>query len=212
MIYDKKIDTYVEKHTTKEDAVLKSLNRETHLKTFYPNMLSGSVQGKFLEMISFMISPMRILEIGTFTAYSAVSLAKGLKDGGKIISLEVNEEMESFARKYINKAGFNNKIELIIGNALDIIPILEDEFDMVFIDADKEQYVDYYELALPKLKSGGFILADNVLWSGKVLESESKSDKETKGIKAFNKHVKNDNRVEQVMLTIRDGLMLIRKL
>lgn len=212
MIFDKKIDTYVEKHTTKEDAVLKSLNRETHLKTFYPNMLSGSVQGKFLEMISFMISPMRILEIGTFTAYSAVSLAKGLKDGGKIISLEVNEEMESFARKYIKKSGFNNKIELIIGNALDIIPVLEDEFDMVFIDADKEQYVDYYELALPKLKSGGFILADNVLWSGKVLESESKSDKETKGIKAFNKHVKNDNRVEQVMLTIRDGLMLIRKL
>lgn len=212
MILDKNIDRYVEKHTTEEGNVLKSLNRATHLKTFYPNMLSGSVQGKFLEMISFMIRPKRILEIGTFTGYSAIALAKGLADGGKVITLEVNEEMESFARKYITKAGFGDNIELIMGNALEIIPELSGEFDLVFIDADKEQYVDYYELALKKLKPGGFILADNVLWSGKVLESDSKSDKETMGIKAFNEHVKNDDQVEQVMLTIRDGLMLIRKL
>lgn len=212
MIINKKIESYVEKHTSDEDIVLKKLNRETHLKTFYPNMLSGSVQGKFLEMISFMIRPKRILEIGTFTGYSAIALAKGLDKAGKLYTLEVNEEMDSFASKYINEAGMSDKIELIMGNALDVIPDLPDEFDMVFIDADKEQYVDYYELALLKLKKGGFLLADNVLWSGKVLENDEKSDKETKGIKTFNEYVKNDNRVEQVMLTVRDGLMLIRKL
>lgn len=212
MIFNKQIDNYVEKHTTQEDAVLKSLNRETHLKTFYPNMLSGSVQGKFLEMISFMINPKRVLEVGTFTAYSAISMAKGLAKGGKIITLEANEEMESFALKYIKKAGFRDKIELIIGDAIEIIPKLPGKFDLVFIDADKEQYIDYYELALTKLETDGFILADNVLWSGKVLENDSKSDKETRGIKAFNEYVRNDSRVEQVMLTIRDGLMLIRKI
>ena len=207
-----KIEEYVEKYTTPESEVMKQINRETHLKTFYPNMLSGVVQGKFLEMVSRMIKPKRILEIGTFTAYSAIALARGLAEGGKLITLEVNEEMEFFIKKYIDKSGMSDKIELIMGNALEIIPELEDTFDLVFIDADKEQYVDYYELSLSKLKAGGFILADNVLWNGKVLEDDSKSDKETMGLKAFNEYVRKDKRVEQVMLSIRDGLLLVRKL
>lgn len=209
---ERKIEEYLEKNTTPETSVMKELNRETHIKTFYPNMLSGAIQGKFLEMVSRMIQPKRILEIGTFTAYSAIAMAKGLAENGKLITLEVNPEMETFIKKYIDKAGMSDKIELVMGNALEIIPKLQDTFDLVFIDADKEQYVDYYELAFSKLRTGGFILADNVLWNGKVLEDDSKSDKETMGIKAFNEHVKNDKRVEQVMLSIRDGLLLVRKL
>lgn len=209
---ERKIEEYLEKNTTPETSVMKELNRETHIKTFYPNMLSGVIQGKFLEMVSRMIQPKRILEIGTFTAYSAIAMAKGLAENGKLITLEVNPEMETFIEKYIDKAGMSDKIELVMGNALEIIPKLQDTFDLVFIDADKEQYVDYYELAFSKLRTGGFILADNVLWNGKVLEDDSKSDKETMGIKAFNEHVKNDKRVEQVMLSIRDGLLLVRKL
>jgi len=207
-----KIEEYLEKYTSPENKVMYELNRETHLKTYYPNMLSGAVQGKFLEMISLMIKPKRVLEIGTFTAYSAIALAKGLAEGGKLFTIEVNEEMESFIRKYIKKAGMDKKIELMMGNALEIIPELKDAFDLVFIDADKENYLDYYELAFTKLKTGGIILADNVLWNGKVLEDDAKSDKETMGIKAFNEHVKNDDRVEQVMLSVRDGLMLVRKI
>lgn len=209
---EQQIEKYIENHTTPEGEVMKQLNRETHLKTYYPNMLSGAVQGKFLEMVSWMVRPKRILEVGTFTAYSAIALAKGLTEGGKLITIEVDEEMETFIRKFINKSGTGDKIELFMGNALEIIPGLEESFDLVFIDANKEQYVEYFELSLAKLKQGGFILVDNVLWKGKVLEDDSKSDKETKGIKAFNEHVKSDSRVEQVILSIRDGLMLCRKL
>ena len=212
MLVDRDLEGYIEEHTTPEDEVLRSLNRTTHLKTFYPNMLSGSVQGKFLEMISHMIKPDRVLEIGTFTGYSAIAFAKGLPVGGKVITLEVNDEMEPFIREYIKKAGMKDKIRLLMGDALEIISSLYEQFDLVFIDADKEQYVDYYELAIRKLRPGGFILADNVIWSGKVLEDDSKSDKETMGIKHFNEHVKSDTRVEQVMLSVRDGLMLVRKL
>ncbi|NOX87083.1 MAG: O-methyltransferase [Chlorobi bacterium] len=207
----KEIEQYIERHTTPEDDVLYKLNRTTHLKTFYPNMLSGHVQGKFLEMISHMIRPEYILEIGTFTGYSAICLVKGLSEGGKLITLESNEEMESFASEFINLSGMHDRIELIMGNALQIIPGLKEKFDLVFIDADKEQYVDYYELILPKVRNGGFILADNVLWGGKTVY-DNKPDKETQGIRRFNEKVKNDPRVEQVMLSIRDGLMLIRKI
>ncbi len=206
----KEIEQYIESHTTPEDDVLYKLNRTTYLKTFYPNMLSGHVQGKFLEMVSHMIRPQFILEIGTFTGYSAICLAKGLVPGGKLITFESNEEMENFASEYISKAGMDNRIELIMGDALQIIPALDQVFDLMFIDADKEQYVDYYELALPKLRKGGFILADNVLWGGKAVH-DKKPDKETQGIRRFNEHVKNDSRVEQVILSIRDGLLLIRK-
>ena len=210
-IINEHVEHYVEQHTSPESELMKNLNRDTNLRTFYPTMLSGQVQGKFLEMLSRMIKPDRILEIGTFTGYSAIAMAGGLTEKGKLITIEVNEELEDFITDYFKKSGYSDKIELLIGDALEIVPKLKDRFDLVFIDADKEQYIGYYEAVLPLLKKGGFILADNVIWSGKVLEVDAKSDKETMGIKAFNTHIKNDNRVEQVMLSIRDGLMLIRK-
>jgi len=209
---DSQIEKYIEDHTTLESELLKELNRQTHLRTFYPRMLSGNVQGKFLEMICRMLQPKRVLEIGTFTGYSAIAMAQGLNNDALIYTIEVNEEMESFIHEYISKSGLEKKIKLLMGDALEIIPTLEEEFDLVFIDADKEQYVDYYKLAKTKLKKGGFILADNVLWSGKVIESSSKTDKETQGIVEFNEFVNNDPEVEQLMLSIRDGLMLIRKI
>ena len=205
------IEKYIEDHTTPESELLKELNRQTHLRTFYPRMLSGNVQGKFLEMICRMLQPKRVLEIGTFTGYSAIAMARGLPKDGLIYTIEVNEEMESFIHEYISKSGLERKIKLLMGDALKIIPTLEEEFDLVFIDADKEQYVDYYKLAKTKLKKGGYIIADNVLWSGKVIEKSSKTDKETQGIIEFNEFVKNDPEVEQLILSIRDGLMLIRK-
>jgi predicted O-methyltransferase YrrM len=211
-LIDDKLEKYIEDHTSPESPVLVDLTRETHLKTYYPRMLAGNVQGKFLEMIVRMLKPERILEIGTFTGYSAIALASGLPATGKLITIEVNEEMESLIRSFIQKAGLESKINLLIGDAISLIPELNEQFDLVFIDADKEQYTEYYKLAMEKLSPGGFILADNVLWSGKVVEPDSKSDKETKGIKLFNETVKNDPRVEQVMLSVRDGLMLIRKL
>ncbi len=212
MMIDPKIETYIEDHTTPETEVLKDLNRQTHLRTFYPRMLSGHIQGKFLEMVCQMIQPKRVLEIGTFTSYSAIAMVQGMPDNALIFTIEVNEEMESFIQEFITKSGMDKKIRLLMGNALEIIPTLDDVFDLVFIDADKEQYVAYYKLAKEKLRPGGFIIADNVIWSGKVLEKSSKTDKETQSIVAFNEFVKNDPDVEQVMLSIRDGLLLIRKL
>ena len=208
---DPKIEAYIESHSTPENELLKELNRQTHLRTFYPRMLSGHIQGKFLEMACHMIQPKRVLEIGTFTGYSAIAMAQGLPDDAIIYTIEVNEEMESFIREFISKSGMDKKIKLLMGNALEMIPTLDEAFDLVFIDADKEQYVDYYKVAKEKLKPGGFIIADNVIWNGKVLEKSSKTDKETQGIVAFNEFVKNDADVEQVMLSIRDGLLLIRK-
>ena len=208
---DPKIETYNEDHTTPETEVLKELNRQTHLRTFYPRMLSGHIQGKFLEMVCHMLQPKKVLEIGTFTGYSAIAMAQGLPDDGLIYTIEVNQEMATFIDEFVAKSGLEKKIRLMLGNALEIIPTLDETFDLVFIDADKEQYVDYYQLAKKKLRSGGFIIADNVIWSGKVLEKSTKTDKETQGIVAFNKFMKNDPEVEQVMLSIRDGLFLIRK-
>jgi len=208
---DKKIEAYLEAHTTDESPLLYGLNRETHIKTFYPNMLSGKVQGKFLEMVVRMLQPKRILEIGTFTGYSALSMAQALPADGLLITLESNEEVVSFARRFFDQSPAGEKIRLIQGNALEQISELQETFDLIFIDADKEQYVDYYGKALPKLKTGGFILADNVLWGGKAVSSDKRSDKETNGIRSFNDHVAADPRVEQVMLSIRDGLLLVRK-
>ncbi len=176
-----------------------------------PRMLSGKVQGKFLEMLATMIKPERILEIGTFTGYSALCLAKGLTPTGKLYTIESNVEMEEFILNYIKQSGSSNKIELIIGDALNEIVKINDTFDLVFIDADKEQYTDYYELVKEKLHPGGYIIADNVIWSGKVL-NKINPDKETLAIQKFNNHVNQDKDVEQVMLSVRDGLMLIRKL
>jgi predicted O-methyltransferase YrrM len=158
-----------------------------------------------------MLQPKRILEIGTFTGYSAIAMAKGLHNNALIYTIEVNEELETVIREFLVKSGVEDKVRLLLGNALEIIQTLDETFDLVFIDADKEQYVDYYNLSKKKVRSGGFILADNVIWSGKVLKRSSKTDKETQGIIDFNEYVKNDPEVEQVMLSIRDGVLLIRK-
>ena len=205
------LEKYIEYHTSSEDELLYSLDRETNIKTTMPRMLSGKVQGKFLEMLATMIKPERILEIGTFTGYSALCLAKGLTPTGKLYTIESNVEMEEFILNYIKQSGSSNKIELIIGDALNEIVKINDTFDLVFIDADKEQYTDYYELVKEKLHPGGYIIADNVIWSGKVL-NKINPDKETLAIQKFNNHVNQDKDVEQVMLSDRDGLMLIRKL
>lgn len=210
-IIEHEIEEYIENHTTDESQILKHNYRETNLTTFYPQMLSGKVQAKFLEMISQVMKPERVLEIGTFTAYSAIAMAQGLSKNGLLYTIEVNEELETIIQKYIGLAGMNDKIKLLLGDALQIIPQLDETFDLVFIDADKEQYVDYYELSLEKLRPGGFILIDNVLWGGKVVRDKI-PDKETQGIRQLNAHVKNDDRVEQVILSIRDGLMMVRKL
>lgn len=208
---DDKIDEYVGLHTTKESEVLYELNRQTHLKVLQPRMLSGHLQGRVLSMLSHMISPTNILEIGTYTGYSAICLAEGLKENGKLYTMDVNHELESMTRSYIAKAGMENKIDFRIGNALDIIPTIDKEFDLVFIDADKHNYINYYHLVFDKVKSGGYIIADNVLWSGKVLEPDEKLDEDTRVLKKYNQLIHDDERVENVLFPIRDGLMIARK-
>lgn len=207
----REINEYIESHTTDETPLLYELNRETHQKTYYPNMLSGKVQGKFLEMIVTMLKPAHILEIGTFTGYSALSMAHALPEGGYLITIDRNEETAGFAKGYFSKSEDGKKIRFIQGDARDIIPALQETFDLIFIDADKSQYTEYYRLAFPKLRKGGFFLADNVLWGGKAVE-DKRPDKETLGIRKFNDFVRNDDRVEQVLVSVRDGLLLIRKL
>jgi predicted O-methyltransferase YrrM len=208
---DPALEQYLDDHTSDEDFLMYEVNRRTHLTTYYPRMLSGKVQGKFLEFISRMMKPKRILEIGTFTGYSALALAKGLTKEGKLITIEINEELENTLHKHFSQSEQAQQIELIIGNALEIIPGLTPEFDLIFVDGDKEQYPDYYRLAIEKLKPGGFMLIDNVLWSGKVVNAEASSEKETAGIVALNTMVTDDPRVEQVMLSIRDGILMVRK-
>lgn len=205
-----KILRYCDAHSSEEDPLLKELYRTTHLKTIHPQMLSGNVQGQFLAMISQMIQPDNILEIGTFTGYSAYCLCKGLKAGGKLTTIEVDEELEDLVNGFFSKAGIAEKTELLIGDALEVIPDLKETYDLVFIDANKEHYVRYYELIIEKVRSGGYILADNVLWGGKVAEDPTQ-DESTRILHKFNEMVTNDSRVENVFLTIRDGLMLIKK-
>jgi predicted O-methyltransferase YrrM len=209
---DPLLQEYIEGHTTPEPELLYELRRKTFLHTPYPRMLSGPVQGRFLEMISRMIRPERILEIGTFTGYSAICLAKGLARDGKLHTIEAEPAYSVIARDYFRKAKLDDLIELHDGDALDIIPQLKETFDLVFIDAAKDHYVDYYEAVFDKVRQGGYILADNALWDGKVLEKERPGDKETKGIIEFNKMVQEDERVENVLLSVRDGLMVIRKI
>ena len=207
-----KINDYVLRYSSHEDEVLSRLNRETHLTTVYPRMLSGPLQGKVLEFISRMIKPQRILEIGTFTGYSAICMARGLAEGGMLHTIDINDEMAEIALRYFRMAQLENSIVLHCGNALDIIPTLDDEFDLAFIDGDKEEYIGYYERTLAKLKTGGFILVDNVLWSGKVLPDSGDADKETVSIREFNDFIAKDDRIEKVLLPFRDGIYLIRKL
>jgi caffeoyl-CoA O-methyltransferase len=208
---DDAIFEYARQHSSPEDEVLAALNRETHLRTVYPNMLSGHLQGRFLEMISHLLAPRRILEIGTFTGYSAICMARGLAEGGLLHTIDMNDETMVIARKFIHLASLDDKIILHTGNAMEIIPDLREVFDLIFIDADKPQYVSYYNAVFDKLRVGGIILADNVLWDGKVLNENKYPDRETKGILNFNKFVSEDVRVEKVMIPLRDGLLMIRK-
>ena len=204
------IKSYTETHTSEEDLVLQELFRTTHLKTVHPQMLSGKVQGQFLSMLSQMIQPERILEIGTFTGYSAYCLSKGLKKGGLLTTIDVDEELEEMILEFFQKAGVSEKIELLIGDALQIVPSLKTSFDLVFIDANKEHYLKYYEQCIDKVRQGGYIIVDNVLWGGKVAE-DPEQDESTKSLHSFNEMVTADPQVENVFLTVRDGLMLIRK-
>jgi predicted O-methyltransferase YrrM len=205
------LDQYVCAHSENEPEVLRELNRKTHLSVLQPRMLSGHFQGRVLSMLSHMIRPRRVLEIGTYTGYSALSFAEGLTDDGKVITIDVNEELEDLVREYIAKAGMNEKIDYLIGDATQIIPELNEIFDIVFIDADKKNYCNYYNLVFDMVRPGGYIIADNVLWSGKVLEDYEKLDRETRIIMDYNRMVHEDPRVQEVLLPIRDGLMVARK-
>lgn len=200
---------YIHEHTSDEGDVLKALDRRTHTDVLLPQMLSGKVQGRFLSLISKLIRPERILEIGTFTGYAALCMAEGLSEGGRLMTIDINEELEDIVQAFVVKAGMQEKVHHIIGNALDEIPKLEESFDLVFIDADKINYSQYYDLIIDKVRSGGLIMADNVLWSGKVVSD--KPDKDTQALQAFNKKVTEDSRVENILLSIRDGIMMIYK-
>ena len=202
---------YTKQFTTASDALLQQIEEQTNATHSHAHMLSGHVQGKFLQVISHMIKPLKVLEIGTFTGFSAVCLAAGLQENGALHTIEIREGDAAAAQKNFDESSFKEKIFLHVGNASEIIPNLLHEWDLVFIDADKMSYIDYYELTLPKVKQGGFILADNVLFHGQVL-AENITGKNAKAIHAFNEHVAADNRTEQVMLSVRDGIFLIRKL
>ena len=207
----KNIDQYSCNHTEEENAVLAELNRETWAKVLIPRMISGHLQGRTLSMFSQMIQPKTILEIGTFTGYSAICLAEGLQENGRLHTIDINEELKSMCEHYFEKAGISNQVKLYTGNAIHIIPTIDAEFDLVFIDADKENYINYFDLIIDRMPIGGFIIADNVLWSGKVVEEIDTKDVETQGMVAFNKKIHESERVENLLLPIRDGLMVCRK-
>jgi len=208
---DPQLDDYVCKHSEIEPEILAELNRETNLKVLLPRMLAGHLQGRVLSMLTHMIKPKRILEVGTYTGYSAICFAEGLAEGGKIHTIDINEELEEIQDKYFAKAGLEHVIERHIGNALDIIPGLNEDWDIVFLDADKENYMNYYDLVIEKLKPGAYIIADNVLWSGKVLDAPDKMDEETKALFEYSQKVSSDERVQNVLFPIRDGLQIARK-
>lgn len=204
-----KLEQYISEHTSQVSEALQALERKTYKDVLMPRMLSGKVQGKFLSLISRLLQPLKILEIGTYTGYSAICLAEGLSSGGQLITIDINEEREDLVNEAIASAGFEDRIICKTGYAAEIIPHLDMQFDIVFIDADKINYSLYFDLVIDKVRPGGIILADNVLWSGKVVEE--KSDKDTNALKAFNDKVQQDSRVENVILSIRDGITLIYK-
>ncbi len=205
-----KAENYAARFTTPTDNLLQEIEKYTLANHPEANMLSGPIQGKLLEIISRMIKPERILEIGTFMGYSALCLAKGLTQEGKLHTLEIRKEDAAISQNYFSKSLYNEQIILHVGNALEVIPTLHEDWDLIFIDADKVNYINYYELTLPLLKKGGFILADNVLFHGEVLE-DNITGKSAKAIHAFNEHLEKDNRIQHVLMTVRDGLMLIQK-
>jgi caffeoyl-CoA O-methyltransferase len=208
----REIEAYSVAHTTSETEVLNDLNRQTNIQILQPRMLSGHLQGRVLSMLSHMIQPTHILEIGTYTGYSAICLAEGLKEDGKLVTIDINAELEDFALSYFEKANVLDKIDFRIGNAIDIIPTLKEKFDLVFIDADKTNYSNYFDLVIDKLPKGAYIITDNVLWSGKVVQEVEERDMETKAILEYNQKIHNDPRVENILFPIRDGLMIARKL
>jgi predicted O-methyltransferase YrrM len=207
---NKKLEQYIEEFSSPADPVLEDLYRQTHIRFVNPNMVSGHLQGKLLELISLMIRPENILEIGTFTGYSAICLSKGLQPGGKVITIEINDELSAFAHSYFCRAGADSKITQLTGRAQDLIPGLDLTFDLVFVDADKREYTEYFKLVIDKVKPGGFIIVDNVLWGGQVIEKET-TDPQARGIINFNEMIRSEARIENVIIPLRDGLMLIRK-
>ena len=208
---EKELDKYIRDHSTPEDRVLEELYRQTHLYVVNPNMVSGHIQGKFLEMLSYMISPVSVLEIGTYTGYSAICLARGLKSGGQLHTIEINDELNGMSTRYFALAGVADRVTLHTGRAQDVIPKLDRTFDLVFIDGDKREYCEYYDIVFDKVRTGGFIIADNVLWGGRIEGEEAMKDPQTRGLVLFNEKVRNDHRVEKIVLPLRDGLMIIRK-
>jgi len=206
------LENYVAQHSEDEPQLLAELNRETHLKVLQPRMLSGHFQGRVLSMLSKIINPKHILEIGTYTGYATLCLAEGLSSDGTIDTVDNNEELVDFQRKYFDKSSFGSQIVQHLGNALEIIPTLNKKYDLVFIDADKENYINYFNMVVPMISKGGIILSDNVLWSGKVLQEVKANDKSTKTLLEYNQLLKNDPRVETVLLPIRDGLTVSRVL
>lgn len=205
-----KLEQYIKEHSSEEDPVLEELYRQTYIRFVNPNMSTGHLQGKFLEMVSKMINPEHILEIGTFTGYSSICLARGLRKGGKLFTIELNDELKEFSHSYFVRSDVEDKIVQMTGNAIDLLPSLNTIFDLVFIDGDKREYCDYYKLIKDKVRQGGYILADNVLWGDKVLETET-TDKQSRGIIDFNNMIMNEKDIEHVMIPVRDGLTIIRK-
>jgi len=204
------LQRYIEDHSEPESDLLQQINRETHLHVLKPRMLSGHLQGRVLAILSHMIQPKRILEVGTYTGYASLCLAEGLSNDGKLITIDNNEELSVRTKSYFTKSDFAGRIEMKVGNAMEIIPTLNEKWDLVFIDADKENYSNYFDLVIDHMNSGGFLIADNVLWSGKVSD-DSKKDGATQSIREFNDKVHADSRVQNVLFPIRDGLMIMRK-
>ena len=208
---DSVIEQYALEHSEGESALLNELNRQTHIKVIQPRMLSGHLQGRILSLLSQSIRPKTILEIGTYTGYSALCMAEGLQENGQLYTIDNNKEIAPFANKYFNKSSYKNLIEMIVGNALDVIPDLNLKWDLVFIDADKENYSNYFDAIIENVNQGGMIIADNVLWSGKVTKPTSKNDVETQALKSFNEKVHSDSRVSNVLMPVRDGMMIMIK-
>ena len=208
---EQELEQYILHHIDNEGQLLSQLNRDTHVNLLRPRMLSGHLQGRILKMICRMISPVRILELGTFTGYSALCMAEALPDNGELYTIEIDDELETFILKYFDRSPYRDRIHLHIGDAREVVPQLDGPFDMVFIDANKRLYCDYYDLVFDKVRPGGFILADNTLWDGKILQPPLPSDAQTIGIMRFNEKIAADTRVEKVILPLRDGLTLIYK-
>lgn len=208
---EKNLADYCENHTSPESELLSKLNRDTHVKVVSSRMLSGHLQGRVLSFISKLQKPTFIVEVGTYTGYSALCLAEGLSENGKLLSMDVNEETSYYAQSFINQSVYKNKIKLVVADAKAVIPDITEPIDLVFIDADKKNYLSYYHLLIEKLSTGSLIIADNVLWSGKITMPVSDMDRETLALHEFNNFIQNDERVENMLLPIRDGLMVIRK-